>query len=114
MLSSPNCLVGYKILWSMVMFDLPVVTKKQRHEANKFRLFLLDMGFSRCQLSVYMRFCTSHAQYQVYNKKIAGGLPEGGQVTIVQITDKQYEKIVTYQSGKLGVKPKNPDQYTLF
>jgi CRISPR-associated protein Cas2 len=114
MRSEPTSLVGYKILWTMVMFDLPVVTKSERREANKFRLFLLDMGFARCQLSVYMRFCSSHSQSQVYNKKIAGGLPDGGQVTIVQITDKQYEKIVTYQSGKLGLRLKNPDQFTLF
>ena len=44
-------------MWLMVIFDLPVGTKKQRHAATKFRNFLLDQGFSMSQFSVYLRFC---------------------------------------------------------
>ena len=57
-----TALSGYRIMWIMVMFDLPVITPSERKAANQFRLKLLDMGFLRCQLSVYMRFCTSDAQ----------------------------------------------------
>jgi len=32
-------------MWVLLMFDLPVVTKDQRKEATKFRLYLLDLGF---------------------------------------------------------------------
>ena len=50
-------LTGYRLMWIMVIFDLPVGTKKQRHAATKFRNFLLDQGFTMSQFSVYMRFC---------------------------------------------------------
>ena len=32
-------------VWCVVMFDLPVATKKQRKEATRFRHLLLDEGF---------------------------------------------------------------------
>lgn len=39
-------------MWCLVMFDLPVETKKQRREATRFRNDLLDWGFCMVQLSV--------------------------------------------------------------
>lgn len=36
---------GYRLMWLMVMFDLPVQTKKDRKLASKFRNDLLDLGF---------------------------------------------------------------------
>lgn len=32
-------------MWCLVMFDLPVKTKRQRHAATVFRNMLLDMGY---------------------------------------------------------------------
>jgi len=96
------------------MFDLPVITKPERKAANDFRLSLLDMGFLRSQLSVYMRFCTSHSQIQTYCQRVEDALPEGGQVNILQMTDKQYERIISYQGQKATHAKKTPDQFDLF
>ena len=49
-------LSGYRIMWIIVMFDLPTDTKSQRKAAGGFRNFLLDEGFERSQFSVYARF----------------------------------------------------------
>lgn len=43
-------------MWCLVMFDLPVLTKRQRSEATRFRHFLLDEGFWMAQYSVYVRY----------------------------------------------------------
>ena len=43
-------------MWLIVMFDLPTNNKRARHNAAKFRNFLLDQGFEMAQFSVYMRF----------------------------------------------------------
>lgn len=107
-------LSGYRIMWMMVMFDLPVVTKPERTAATQFRLSLLDMGFLRCQLSVYMRFCTSGAQVQTYCLRVEEVLPQGGQVNIMQLTDKQYERIISFQGRKALPPKKTPDQFDLF
>ena len=107
-------LSSYRIMWMLVMFDLPVIQRKERKEATDFRNALLDMGFEMSQFSVYMRFCTSHAQVESFCLKIHSHLPKGGKVHILQFTDKQYERIITYQ-GRLQKKMKNkPDQFDLF
>ena len=38
-------LSGYRIMWMVLMFDLPVTTKSQRKAAAKFRQWLLDEGW---------------------------------------------------------------------
>lgn len=107
-------LSGYRIMWVVVMFDLPVVEKAERKAATEFRNCLLDMGFEMAQFSVYMRFCTSQAQVDTYSKNIEAILPVGGKVNILQFTDKQYERIITFR-GKLKLPPnKSPDQFDLF
>lgn len=107
-------LSGYRIMWMLVMFDLPVISIAERRAANKFRLSLLDLGFSKAQLSVYMRFCTSHSQVQTYCQRVEATLPTGGQVNILQMTDKQYERIISF-SGRIKEPPKKtPDQFDLF
>src|SRR5882724_11967823 len=92
---SPPALSGYRIMWLVVLFDLPVGTKKERKAATGFRLKLLDLGFEMTQFSVYLRFCA-------------------GKVHIIAITDKQYENIRTYRGRKREQSPKNSNQYALF
>lgn len=92
-------------MWVIVMFDLPVVTKRQRKAANRFRLSLLDIGFLRCQLSVYAKFCSSKEQIQAIIHKVRGFLTPGGSVDILTITDAQFKNIVCFQERKnIGVK----------
>ena len=107
-------LSGYRIMWLIVMFDLPVVKKEERKAASDFRNRLLDMGFEMSQFSVYMRFCTSATQVETYCRRIEEYLPFEGRVHILQLTDKQYERILTFR-GKVRDDPKKiPDQYVLF
>lgn len=107
-------LSGYRLMWMLVMFDLPVVEAAERAAATQFRLSLLDMGFSRAQLSVYMRFCTSPTQIQTYCQRVEASLPKGGQVNILQMTDKQYERIISFHGRRKDPSKKTPDQFDLF
>ncbi len=107
-------LSGYRIMWMMVMFDLPVVQKAERKAACDFRLALLDMGFEMSQLSVYMRCCTSSAQIETYGKRVEHALPTGGKVHVLQMTDRQFERIVTFRGRDKQPQGKAPDQFALF
>jgi CRISPR-associated protein Cas2 len=101
-------------MWIVVMFDLPVVEKAERKAATDFRNALLDMGFEMSQFSVYMRFCSSQAQIDTYCGMVEKQLPEGGKVNILQFTDKQYARIISFSGkAKLSAK-KSPDQFQLF
>ena len=101
-------------MWMIVMFDLPVVQKAERKAATDFRNKLLDMGFEMSQFSVYMRFCTSPMQVETYCKQVEATLPQGGKVNILQFTDKQYERIISYHGRTKQPAQKAPDQFDLF
>lgn len=107
-------LSGYRLMWMIVMFDLPVVAKAERKAATEFRNTLLDMGFEMSQFSVYMRFCTSGTQIETYCKRVEEVLPQGGKVNILQFTDKQYERIVSFHGKAKQPANKTPDQFDLF
>ena len=98
----------------VVMFDLPVVEKKERKAATNFRNTLLDLGFEMAQFSVYLRFCTSQAQADVLAKRIEYALPENGKVNILFFTDKQYERVITFHGKSKQPPVKAPEQFDLF
>lgn len=101
-------------MWIVVMFDLPVVEKVERKAATDFRNALLNMGFEMSQFSVYMRFCSSQAQIDTYCNQVEKCLPTGGKVNILQFTDKQYERIITFSGKSKQPANKSPDQFNLF
>ncbi len=104
----------YRIMWVVVFFDLPVLTKKQRKEANKFRKDLIKDGFIMFQLSIYVRHCPSPENAEVHVRRVRSFIPEKGHVCIFRITDKQFGMIEIYQSGK-SARPKDvPQQLELF
>ena len=107
-------LSGYRIMWMMVLFDLPTTSQKERKAAAGFRNFLLDNGFSMAQYSVYMRFCAGKEQVETRLRLIGENLPKTGRVHIVVITDKQYEKIVLFDGRKREPSPQNLGQLVLF
>ncbi|MBY0409353.1 MAG: CRISPR-associated endonuclease Cas2 [Burkholderiaceae bacterium] len=107
-------LSGYRLMWMVVMFDLPVVEKAERKAATRFRNTLLDLGCEMSQFSVYMRFCTSQTQVDTLCRAVERALPPGGKVHIFQFTDKQYERAITYRGRTKQPAQKAPDQFDLF
>ena len=85
-------------MWILVMFDLPVGSKKERKEATDFRKYLEDLGFERAQFSVYMRFCSGKERADVLTQRIKQKLPTGGLVDILMFTDRQYKNIVSFHA----------------
>lgn len=109
-----SLLSGYRILWIMALFDLPVLTKAERKRANKFRLFLLDEGFSMMQLSCYIRFTAGKEQAEALTKRIGRAVPDPGTVEVIWFTDKQYEGIQSFRGRASPARPGKPGQLTLF
>lgn len=107
-------LSGYRLMWVMVMFDLPVVTKAERKRATGFRNFLLDQGFEMVQFSVYSRFAPGRERAEAITRKIGTAVPKDGKVDVLFFTDKQYEQIVSFRGKPSGPMPKKPEQLALF
>ena len=104
---------GYRLMWIMVLFDLPVLTKKERKDASDFRNNLLDMGFDMVQFSVYMKPCSSKEHVERIIKDVEYIIPKKGKVDIISITDKQFGNIITLR-GREKLSRNNPDQFILF
>jgi len=105
-------LSGYRILWVIALFDLPVTTKAERKRATVFRNHLLDLGFEMVQFSVYMKHCAGKEQADVIERKIILTVPTYGNVKLLQITDKQFGAIL--HLGKGSKRQINSDQLALF
>ena len=105
---------AYHIMWLFVFFDLPVTKKKERKAAARFRKDLLQDGFSMMQYSVYTRHCASKESATVHLKRVKGFVPEKGQVSILQVTDKQYGEIINYWGAKSTPLAQGPKQLELF
>ncbi|WP_369408570.1 MULTISPECIES: CRISPR-associated endonuclease Cas2 [Corynebacterium] len=101
-------------MWCVVMFDLPVKTKNQRREANRFRNRLFDLGFCRAQFSVYVQYFPLAARLSTIVKQVKCELPAGGEVRILSVTDQQWAKAIRFSSHKEQAVEKIPSQLTIF
>lgn len=102
-------------MWVWALFDLPVSTKLERKNANRFRNDLIDLGFKMVQFSVYLRHAYSREKADAIAAKVGASVPSSGHVQILFFTDKQYQMTQRYY-GKTSASPpqQKPDQLTLF
>lgn len=99
----------YRVMWVMVLFDLPTETKKDRKASSDFRKRLMGDGFTMFQFSIYVRHCASIENAEVHIRRVKAILPEFGKVGIICITDKQFGEIQLFY-GKKPAKPNAPGQ----
>lgn len=105
---------GYRLMWVMVMFDLPVVEEKDRRIANRFRHFLEKQGFGMCQFSVYAKYCGPREKLDSLVSLLDENIPEKGKVNILTFTDKQFGRIVILENRKRKPSKENPEQLLIF
>ena len=105
---------AYRVMWTLVMYDLPTETKKQRKVAAGFRKALLKDGFHMFQFSMYIRHSASSENAEVHKKRVKNHLPELGRVGILQITDKQFAGMELFFGTQPEEMPPAPAQLELF
>lgn len=111
---SADRLNAYRIMWTLVMYDLPTETKKERKVASRFRKELQKDGFSMFQFSMYVRHSSSSENATVHSKRVKKNLPEHGKIGILQITDKQFGEMELFYGSKQVELPNVPQQLELF
>ena len=104
----------YRIMWVLVLFDLPTETKKERKAAADFRKKIMGDGFTMFQFSIYLRHCPSRENASVHIKRVKSFLPELGQVGILCITDKQFGEMELFIGKKEEKMPEIGQQLELF
>jgi len=91
----------YRIMWVLVLFDLPTETKKEKKAYSDFRKKLINDGFTMFQFSIYLRHCASRENSEVHIQRVKNSLPEFGNIGILCITDKQFGQMELYQGKKV-------------
>ncbi len=105
----PSILDGlspYRAMWLIAMFDLPVTDKAARRAYMHFRTSLLKAGFMMLQYSVYGRFCLNEEASKIHRRMLEIQVPDQGEVRVLTITDKQFEKMEVFFGGE----PKAPEE----
>lgn len=85
----------------IVMFDLPVVEAEDRHNATKFRNFLLKNGYAMLQYSIYYRVVNGIDMAKKHEQKLKNAVPHKGSIRVLRITEKQFNSmkiLVGYKS----------------
>ncbi len=96
-----NRLNEYRVMWIIVLFDLPTDTKEHRRDAARFRKDVMGDGFTMFQYSVYVRQCASMDHAKVHINRVRSMMPVHGRISVFCITDKQYaETLVFYNREK--------------
>ena len=101
-------------MWCLVMFDLPVATKRPRREATRFRNDLLDWGFCMVQFSVYVKYWPTGGQDHTTLRAIKSHLPEGGQVRVLALTDRQWATGLRFDNARPRKEAGTPEQLMIF
>lgn len=107
-------LSAYRFMWVVTMFDLPVDTKAARRAYAQFRKALLKDGFTMLQYSVYMRHSSSEENAAVHIRRVEMAVPPDGEVRVMVITDKQFERMRTLWGKMRKIPPQPPKQLTFF
>jgi CRISPR-associated protein Cas2 len=105
---------AYRIMWVIVMFDLPTETKSDRKRYALFRKMILGDGFQMFQFSMYIRHCPSKENAEVHVRRVKSFLPIKGHVGIVMITDKQFGMMEIFHGVELVRSPKTTQQLEMF
>jgi CRISPR-associated protein Cas2 len=105
----------YRMGWILAMFDLPVMTDKERKAATRFRNDLLENGYLMVQFSVYARPCVTFEQMEQHVARMKPMIPEAGNVRLMFMTDEQWKKSFTvigpnYKQGSRELDPEIPQQ----
>jgi len=105
---------AYRIMWVIVMFDLPTETKTDRKYATKFRTDMLKDGFTMFQFSMYLLQSPSLENADVHVKRVKKMLPPKGHVGILVITDKQFGMMEIFRGRETDKPPTGVQQLELF
>jgi len=77
----------------IVFFDLPVQTKAEQRQYNKFRKYLIGHGFIMMQKSVYSKLTLNGSSSDTVITNVRKNIPNSGLVQALIVTEKQYQSI---------------------
>lgn len=91
--------MNYDFMRLILMFDLPVKTKKDRKRYAQFRKYLISKGYLMLQFSVYAKIFANRDASIDHIQMIKKNIPKEGQIRIIMLTEKQYSRMEVILGG---------------
>jgi CRISPR-associated protein Cas2 len=84
---------AFRIMWLMIMFDLPTKTRKQKRQYHWFHNELEKEGYKMIQYSIYAKIFNSSESANLGKNRIKEFVDKNvknGNIRMIQFTDKQF------------------------
>jgi len=102
-------------MWILILFDHPMKTKEEKKNYRYFLDNLKTLGFSRLQLSVYMRHLDGVERTKTFIKKARKALVSpNANIAILRLSDFQFERVELFKKGKQSNSQKQVKQLAFF
>ena len=85
--------MSYRYMRSVLFFDLPTLTDKDRKSYRKFVRGIKKLGFYMLQESVYIKMSIDHQLMNSTIKKVKMISPNKGSIMILNVTEKQFSQL---------------------
>lgn len=108
---------AFRIMWLMLMFDLPTKTKKEKKKYHWFHDELEKEGYMMLQYSVYGKIFSSVESANLGKKRIKDFVNKNikiGNIRILMFTDKQFASMDVIIGEKSEEEKNEPVQLLLF
>ena len=108
---------AYKFMWTMVMFDMPTETKKDKKKYRWFRGRLIKEGYIMMQYSIYIKSYHSYESAMHSKKKLKEFIKVNilkGSIRVMLFTDKQFSNMDIIVGTQKKSERRAPKQLVLF
>ncbi len=89
----------YDFMRVVLLFDLPMITKKDVRNYNVFRKYLIKNGYIMMQFSVYCRIFNNRDAANNHIEILKRNIPRKGQIRVMTLTEKQYKSMEVIVGG---------------
>ena len=93
--------MSYRYMRLILLFDLPMVTAQDRRAYTRFHKELIRLGFYMFQYSVYVKLAINRTVSQQIKNKVRNLKPERGFISILEVTEKQFNAMEFIIGGRL-------------
>lgn len=108
---------SFKIMWHMIMFDLPTKRKKDKKRYHWFHDELAKEGYVMIQYSVYAKVFSSPESASYGKKRMVEFVDKNvkhGNIRMLMFTDKQFANMKVIIGEKAEEEKNEPRQLLLF
>lgn len=90
----------FDFMRTLVFFDLPVETKKERKLYALFRKWLVKNGYTMLQYSVYAKIFNNRDAATKHVGQLRKNVPPVGSIRVMMVTEKQYARMEVIIGGR--------------